>query len=96
MASFPPVRTPSVDELVAIAADFGIGLSPALASAYRALIAEGIESYTRIDVLPEPGLPVSCNDIPFVRAPDEVAAAIEEASVQPVAGRGALTHTHLA
>ena len=59
MPSFPSVRTPSVDELVAIAAEFGIRLTPALASSYRELIAEGIESYTRIDALPEPGLPVA-------------------------------------
>ena len=54
MPSFPSVRTPSVDELVAIAGEFGIRLTPALASSYRELIAEGIESYTRIDALPEP------------------------------------------
>ena len=59
MPTFPTVRTPSVDELIALAAEFGMTLAPALASSYRELIAEGIESYTRIDALPEPGLPVA-------------------------------------
>ena len=40
MPSFPSVRTPSVDELISIAAEFGIGLTPALASSYRELIAK--------------------------------------------------------
>ena len=71
MASFPSVRTPSVDELVAIAAEFGIRLTPALASSYRELIAEGIESYTRIDALPEPGLPVAYPRTPGHRPPPE-------------------------
>ena len=71
MASFPSVRTPGVDELVAIAAEFGIRLTPALASSYRELIAEGIESYTRIDALPEPGLPVAYPRTPGHRPPPE-------------------------
>ena len=71
MPSFPNVRTPSVDELVAIAAEFGIRLTPALASSYRELIAEGIESYTRIDALPEPALPVAYPRTPGHRPPPE-------------------------
>ena len=70
--SFPNVRTPSVDELIALAADFGMTLEPALAASYRELIAEGIESYTRIDALPEPALPVAYPRGPGHRpAPEE-------------------------
>ena len=72
MPSFPSVRTPSVEQLIALAADFGVKLAPALASSYRELIAEGIESYTRIAALPEPGLPVAWPRSPGHRpAPEE-------------------------
>jgi amidase len=51
-------RYPSPEELVAIAADFGIALSHDDAKVYRKLVGLNLQSYREIDRMVEPKLPV--------------------------------------
>ncbi len=72
MASFATARAPSVDEIYALAEDFGITLEADAAEAYQRLIAEQIGAYTRLDALAEPKLPVNYPRLPGHRpSPEE-------------------------
>ena len=53
-----PVRPPSTDELLEIAKQFGMKLTPADAESFRGLMLGSIASYNRLDQLTEPKLPV--------------------------------------
>ena len=58
MAKFPTVRTPTIDEVLDIAASFGLDITDADAASYQGLMAGTIASYHRLDDLVEPKLPV--------------------------------------
>ena len=58
MAKFPTVRTPTIDEVLDIADDFGLNLSIEDAESYQGLMAGTVASYDRLDDLAEPKLEV--------------------------------------
>jgi amidase len=62
-----PVRVPTVDQLLEIAASFGMTLTPEDAASFRELMAGSISSYNRLDQLPEPKLPVQYPRTPGYR-----------------------------
>jgi amidase len=62
-----PVRVPTVDQLLEIAASFGMTLTPEDAASFRGLMAGSISSYNRLDQLPEPKLPVQYPRTPGYR-----------------------------
>jgi amidase len=67
-----PVRLPSPDELLEIAASFGMTLDAKDAESFRGLMAGSIASYNRLDQLPEPKLPVKYPRTPGYRpGPEE-------------------------
>lgn len=66
-----PVRTPTVEELDAIALDYGFDLSRADLQAYQHLIAGELAGYARLDELVEPSLPVRYPRTPGHRARPE-------------------------
>jgi amidase len=66
-----PVRLPTIEQLMEIAASFGMGLDRQEASSFRGLMAGSIISYNRLDQLPEPKLPVKYPRTPGYR-PDPV------------------------
>ena len=62
-----PVRLPSPDQLLEIAASFGMRLDLKDAESFRGLMAGSIASYNRLDQLPEPKLPVKYPRTPGYR-----------------------------
>jgi amidase len=67
-----PVRLPTTEQLMEIAASFGMGLDRQEASSFRGLMAGSITSYNRLDQLPEPKLPVKYPRTPGYRpGPEE-------------------------
>ncbi|MEE9299564.1 MAG: amidase [Alphaproteobacteria bacterium] len=58
MSILPTVRTPTVAEILEIAADFGMSLSPEDAESFQGLIGGVVPSYAHCDELAEPTLPV--------------------------------------
>jgi amidase len=67
-----PVRLPSPDQLLEIAASFGMKLDAKDAESFRGLMAGSIASYNRLDELPEPKLPVKYPRTPGYRpGPEE-------------------------
>lgn len=67
-----PVRLPTTEQLMEIAASFGMRLDPQEASSFRGLMAGSIVSYNRLDQLPEPKLPVKYPRTPGYRpGPEE-------------------------
>ena len=53
-----PVRQPTIDELARIAGAYGLTLTREDLESFSGLIAPLLESYARLDQLPEPTLPV--------------------------------------
>ncbi len=67
-----PVRPPTEDQLLEIAASFGMNLTRENAASFRRLMAGSIASYNRLDQLPEPMLPVKFPRTPGYRpGPEE-------------------------
>ncbi len=66
-----PVRTPTVEQLDAIALEYGFDLSDAELQAYQRLLAGELASYARLDELVEPNLPVRYPRTPGHRARPE-------------------------
>lgn len=62
-----PVRPPSISQLLQIAGNFGMTLTPEDASSFQRLMAGSIASYNRLDQLPEPKLPVKYPRTPGYR-----------------------------
>ena len=71
MAKFPTVRTPTIEEVLDIADDFGLNLSLEDAESYQGLMSGTIESYDRLDDLSEPKLPVKYPRTTGYRPPPE-------------------------
>ena len=66
------IQAPSPEQILDIAIDFGLDLSPADARSFAGLIAGSVPSYNRLDELAEPSLPVKYPRTPGHRpAPDE-------------------------
>ncbi len=53
-----PVKQPNIDELARIAGIYGLSPTREDLESFRGLIDPILESYARIDQLPEPALPV--------------------------------------
>jgi amidase len=66
-----PVRPPTEDQLLEIAASFGMSLTREEAASFRGLMAGSIASYNRLDLLPEPKLPVKYPRTPGYRPGSE-------------------------
>ncbi|MBJ26112.1 MAG: Asp-tRNA(Asn)/Glu-tRNA(Gln) amidotransferase GatCAB subunit A [Alphaproteobacteria bacterium] len=71
MAKFPTVRTPTIDEVLDIADDFGLNLSIEDAESYQGLMAGTVASYDRLDDLAEPKLEVKYPRTTGYRPPPE-------------------------
>jgi amidase len=72
MAKFPTVRTPTVEEILDIADGYGMTLTVQDAESYQGLMGGTIASYSRIDDLQEPKLPVKYPRTPGHRpAPED-------------------------
>ncbi len=72
MTKFPTVRTPTVEEILDVADDFGMTITPTDAESYRGLMAGTIESYHRLDDMAEPKLPTKYPRAPGYRpGPEE-------------------------
>lgn len=65
------VKTPSVDDLARIAADFSLSVTTQDLESFRGLMADGIASYSRLDELTEPTLPVKYPRTPGFRPQPE-------------------------
>lgn len=58
MAMFPTVRTPTIEEVLDLADNFGMDISEEDAESYQGLMAGTIASYAELDRMDEPKLPV--------------------------------------
>ena len=76
------VKTPTTDQLLAIAGSFGMHLTAADAASFQKIMAGPLASYARLDELVEPTLPVK-----YPRTPGYRPGAGGEPATTPGTGR---------